>query len=184
MAQATPTTEPARLIAGDTARWLIAGADYPATDGWSLAYSLVNAATRISFSSTADGVDHLINVPAATTASWAPGAYEWRAQAVHATLGTFTIRSGSTTVQPAFGAAVDARSHAAKALAAIESYLETGSNLAAGYEIAGRRLNRYPLPDLLALRDRYRAEVARDQAAADAARGLPSRARVFVRFGP
>ena len=38
--------------------------------------------------------------------------------------------------------------------------------------------------DQLTLRDRYRAEVAREGAAANAARGLPDKRRVIVRFGP
>jgi len=37
--------------------------------------------------------------------------------------------------------------------------------------------------DLLALRDKYRAEVLREDAAAAVAAGLPDRRRVFVRFG-
>lgn len=184
MAAATPTTEPARLIAGDTAKWQKTIADYPAGEGWALAYTLINAAGKITITSTASGDDHLINVPAATTAAWSAGSYAWRSQVSKAGE-VYTVESGTITVEPAFGAAtLDARSHARKALANIEAYLENAANLAAAsYQIAGRELKRHTIEDLLRLRDRYRAEVAREDAAAAAARGLPDRRRVMVRFG-
>ncbi len=185
MAAPTPTTEPAALLAGDTATWQITLADYPATDGWALNYTLINAAAKITFTSTAAGADHLINVAATTTATWAAGSYTWRAQAVKGALAT-TVASGTITVKPAFGAAtLDARSHARKALAAVEAYLENPQNLtAAMYEIAGRRLQRLSVPDLLTLRSRYQWEVAQEDNRERAARSLPDARRVMVRFGP
>lgn len=184
MAAITPTTEPIVLLAGDTAKWLKTVPDYPATEGWVLSYTLVSAATRITFSATTSGTDYLVNVAASTTAGWAAGIYEWRAQ-VSLSGQVFTVASGSITVQPSFGSAVDGRSHARKALTNIEAYLENSANLtAASYEIAGRKLQRISLPDLLTLRDKYRGEVIREDAAANVARGLPDKRRVMVRFGP
>lgn len=186
MAAPTPTTEPSTLIAGDTATWQITLANYPATDGWALAYTLINATSKITFNSAAAGSDHAVNVAAATTAAWAAGTYTWRAQATMGAL-AYTVATGTITVQPAFGAAatLDARSHARKALDAVEAYLENPQNLtAAMYEIAGRRLQRIPVADLLALRSRYRFEVAQEQAQDRIARGLPDGRRVMVRFGP
>ena len=92
---------------------------------------------------------------------------------------------GTITVQPAFSAStLDSRSHARKVLANINAYLENANNLtAAKYEIAGRSLQRISIAELLTLRDRYRAEVAREDAAANAARGLPNLRRIMVRFG-
>lgn len=183
MAAITPTTEPTSLLAGDTAKWLKTVADYPASEGWALSYTLVSAATRITFNATASGDDYLVNVIASTTAGWAPGAYEWRAQVSKAGE-VFTVATGSIAVQPSFGSAVDGRSHARKALANIEAYLENAGNLSAAmYEIAGRKLQRINLPELLALRDKYKGEVAREDAAANIARGLPDKRRVMVRFG-
>lgn len=185
MAAPTPTQEPASLTAGDTAKWRKALPDYLPADGWQLAYTLINAGGKITFNAVPDGTDHLVNIPAATTAAWAAGDYAWRAQALRAGDAT-TVASGTLTVQPAFSAAtLDARSHARKALANIEAYLENPNNLSSSlYEIAGRKLQRFGIPELLGLRDRYRAEVAREDAAASVARGLPDRRRIFVRFGP
>lgn len=185
MAAPIPTTEPATLLAGDTATWLISQPDYLASDGWVLAYTLINATAKISISSTASGDDHLVNVAAATTAGWTAGTYSWRAQVSKAGQ-VFTVASGSMVVQAAFDAlTLDNRTHARKALDAVQAYLENPANLsAASYEIAGRKLQRLSIPDLLTLRDRYQFEVAREEAAALVARGLPDKRRVMVRFGP
>lgn len=178
------TTEPTTLPAGDTAKWRRTLPDWLASDGWALTYTLVNAATRITFTASADGDGHLVNVPAATTATWAPGAYTWRAQVSKAGE-VYTVGTGIMHVLPAFGAATDARTHAAKVLEAVEAYLENANNLAAAqYEIAGRSLRRHTLPELLALRDRYRFELSRADAAQRAAAGLAPRGRIAVRFGP
>lgn len=183
MAAQTPTTEPASLIAGDTAKWLKSLPDYLASDSWVLTYTLVNATTRITFSAGASGDDHLVNVAASTTTGWTAGTYDWRSQ-VAKSGEVFTVGTGSIKVEPSFAAAVDARSHARKTLTNIEAYLEDSNNLkSAMYEIAGRRLQHIPLPELLALRDRYRFDVAKEDAAAASARGLPDKRRVFVRFG-
>jgi hypothetical protein len=182
MTAPTPTTEPAALLAGDTAKWLITLADYSAADGWVLSYTLANATTRINFAATASGSDFLVNVAAATTTNWAAGTYSWRSQVSKAGE-VFTVATGTITVQPSFGAAVDARSHARKTLDAVEAYLENANNLtAASYQIAGRQLSRLSIPDLLALRSRYLTEVGREDAAAAVGRGLPDKRRVLVRF--
>ena len=52
------------------------------------------------------------------------------------------------------------------------------------YEIAGRRLKHYSMGELLQLRDRLRGEVAREQAATNAANGTGGApGRIYVRFG-
>jgi hypothetical protein len=184
MAAPTPTTEPDTLIAGDTAKWLITLPDYPATDGWALSYKLANAANTITFAAGASGSDHLVTVAATTTAGWQPGYYIWRSQVSKAGE-VFTVSTGSVTIAPALGSATDARSHARKVLDTVEAYLENPANMAAArYQINGRELFRYGIPDLLALRSRYQAEVAREKAAQNVARGLPDKRRIFVRFGP
>jgi len=96
------------------------------------------------------------------------------------------VASGTITVSPSFAAnTLDTRSHARKTLANIEAYLENPNNLTSSmYEIAGRRLERFSIPELLKLRDRYKYEVAREEIAERVARGLPDKRRVMVRFGP
>lgn len=177
--------EPVSLNAGDTAKWRKSLLDYPANDGWQLAYTLINAAGKIEFSASPDGADHLVNVDATTTASWASGDYAWRATASKGG-DVFTVGSGRMWINPSFtGDSLETRSQARRTLEAIEATLEgRASSATAEYQIAGRQLKYIPIPELLQLRDRFRADVRSEDAAALAAAGLPRPGRVYVRFGP
>jgi hypothetical protein len=175
-----PTTEPSSINAGDTAKWLKSLPDYPASESWVLSYELVNSANRYTFSAVAQGDAHLVTVGAASTALWVYGSYVWRAR-VAKDGEVFTVGQGHLTIEPAFSAAVDARGHARRTLDAIEAVLENrASSATAEYQIAGRSLKYIPIPELLALRDRYRQEVAREEAASR----LGGAGRIYVRFGP
>jgi hypothetical protein len=179
-------TEPPSVNAGDTVRWTRRLTDYPAGAGWVLGYTLLNATAKITLTGTASGDDHAIVVAAATTAAWVAGDYAWRAR-VSRGAEVFTVGEGRMQVRPSFGATtLDTRSTARRALEAVEAYLADPNNLsAASYEIADRSLSRYDLPALWAHRDRLRVEVAREDAAARIAAGLPGGSgRVYVRFGP
>ncbi len=180
----TSTLEPSQINAGDTVRWLKSLADYPASAGWVLTYLLLNATGKITITAGAQGDDHLVNVAAATSGAWAAGDYAWRAQVSKAGE-VYTVGEGRVTVRPSFGAsALDTRTSARRALEAVEAYLADSNNLAAAeYQIAGRQLRRHSLSDLWQHRDRLRAEVAREDAAARIAAGLPDGRRIFVRFG-
>jgi hypothetical protein len=180
-----PTLEPTSVNAGDTLRWTRSLADYPAGAGWVLSYVLINAAAKISITASASGNDHAVTVPAATSAGYGAGTYDWRARVTLAGE-VYTVGEGRITVKAAFGTATyDARSQARKTLEAIEATLEgRASSAVAEYEIAGRRMKHIPVAELLQLRDRYRADVAREDAATAVAAGLSDRRRVFVRFGP
>lgn len=179
-----PTIEPASLNAGNTAKWLKTLPDYPAGEGWALAYVLVNGSNRLTFSASAQGDEHLVQVAANTTATWAAGAYDWRATVTRQGE-VYTVGEGRITIEPGFGAAIDARSHARRTLQAIEDTLEgRATSATAEYQIAGRQLKYIPIPELLTLRDRYRQEVRDEDAAARIAAGLGNPGRIYVRFGP
>ncbi len=179
------TSEPTSVNAGDTVKWLKTLADYPAADGWVLTYTFINAAGKFSLAASASGDDYLVTAGAATTATWPAGTYDWRAQ-VSLAGEIYTVGSGRLVVQPSFGAAtLDGRSQARRMLDAIEATLEgRASSAVAEYQIAGRQLKHIPIPDLLVLRDRLRADVAREDEAAALAAGMAPRGRIQVRFGP
>ena len=103
MTAQTPTTEPTSLIAGDTAKWLKTLADYPATEGWVLTYTLISAASKISIVATPDGDKHLVNVAPSVTTTWAAGDYDYRAQVIK-DADAYTVGAGRMTVQPSFSA--------------------------------------------------------------------------------
>lgn len=184
MAHTIPTTEPAQLRAGDTATWTKTLADYPASAGWVLSYDLVKSGTRINFSASASGDDHLVSVSAATTAGWTAGDYQWAAKVTKAGE-VYTVATGAVEILANFTTAttgLDARSHARKTLDAIEAWIEGRDIGVAEYEIAGRRMKFIPISDLIVLRDRYRREVASETAAARVAAGLPTTNKLQVRI--
>lgn len=177
-----------QLTAGDTLDFTTTTPDYPASAGWSLVYKLIprTAGASYTITSTPDGDAHRLQVGASVTATWSPGAYSWVAYATKAGE-RYTLNQGAITVLPDPGSATsyEARSSARQALDAVEAYLRDPNNIKASqYQIGGRQLSRFGLPELWRHRDRLRVEVSREEAAERAAAGLPSRSRVMVRFGP
>lgn len=181
MTTSTPTTEPSTITPGDTVKWTKTLADYPANDGWVLTYELVKASTRITITASASGADHAVNVSATTSSGYVAGTYDWRARISKSTE-VYTIGTGRITIHASFGSAIDARSNMRQALEAIEATLAgRATSATAEYEIAGRRLKYIPLTELLVLRDRYRMDIAREDASARGAAGLPNPGRIQVR---
>lgn len=183
----TPTTEPVTLIAGDTLAWRredLTG-DYPASGGWALAYRLVNAAGKIDIAAAADGAAFAVSVPAATTASYAPGDYTWVATVTKAGE-RHTIDTGRITVRAdlASAATADTRSSARKALDAADAALEAYGAKAylQTFAVAGRQQTFHSPGDFLAYRSRLQAEVARETNAERLAQGLAPRNKLLVRF--
>jgi hypothetical protein len=164
MAASIPTNEPSELRAGDTWKWRREDLeDYPAPT-WTLKYRFKNAAGGFEVTAAADGVAHAVVVAAATTAPYAAGSYAWVAW-VESGAEKYTVDSGELRVLPDLRAgtataAQDVRSHARRVLEAIEAVLEgRATRDQEEYRIGERMLKRTPIADLLALRDRYKAEV-------------------------
>ena len=183
------TNEPLQLVAGDTWQWRrLDLADYPASS-WSLKYRFKNAAGGFEITASAYATTQFdITVAAATTTGYSAGTYDWVAFVTSGSV-RHTVDSGRLEVLPDLGAgsagtAVDRRTHAVKVLAAIEAVLEDrASKDQQEYQIAGRKLIRMPIQDLITLRNTYRNEVRREQAAEKLANGLADPAKVYVRFG-
>jgi hypothetical protein len=163
-----PSSIPFEIRVGDTTRWRRDFADYPASAGWSLAYTLIGSAGAQAFSAVADGDGFTITISAVDSSTWTAGSYT---VTEYVTNGAERVTLNSVPVRvladlAAATAAADLRTHARKVLDAIEAWLESKAPTSAGFEIAGRKLQNYPLADLLKLRDRYRAEVLREERAA------------------
>lgn len=186
MTASIPSIEPARIVAGDSVSWTRSVPDYPATDGWTLRYRLINADQKYDVAAAASGADYLVTVAAAVTAGWAAGDYSWQAYVDGVSSERHTVAEGSITIQPdlaAQAAGYDARTHAQKTLAAIEAWLLNHDAAVASYQIAGRSMAYIPTPELLRLRDKLRAEVRAELAAERVARGLDAGNRLYTRFG-
>ena len=181
-------TIPSTIIIGDTTTWTHSDATYPATDGWVLAYTLINAANKYTVTAAASGADYLATITAAQSADMQAGQYKWLARVSRTVtvLEAHTVGEGVVTLQDNFAAleTLDVRSHAVKTLANIEATLEgRATSATAEYQIAGRALKYIPIPELLALRDSYRREVRQEDAANRLAAGLSSKGRIYVRMG-
>lgn len=170
---------PNRINAGLTLDLAVTLTAYPAPD-WELVI-LLRGPGSIDLAAIPDGRQHRISVDAETTAEWEPGDYWFSARAIRGGQ-VVQVDEGTVTVTPDLatqGAGYDGRRHAEKVLAAIEAVIEgRATQDQQSYTINNRSLQRTPIADLLKLRDRYRAEVARLK---KGSRGLLGRT-VRVRF--
>lgn len=183
-----PDAEPRAVTQGETALWQRVLADYPAGT-WSLNYVFLGPA-RITINGTTNGTAHELNVPAATTANWAPGRYSVSARvsdgttvsAITPRFPTIEILEDPATANiPA--ADVDVRTWARRTLEAVETALSTLATKTVSVAMVNG--TSYTLQDLEALR-KFRAtlaaEVANEEEASAAAAGVPSRRLVYTRF--
>lgn len=188
MAIEIPTTEPARVRAGDTVTWRKSLEDYPATAGWILYYRLINATAKIDITATADGSDHLVSVAKTTTDDWVAGDYVLVAWVADGT-DRVSLPGGRITVLPDLAAVsaagYDSRTQAKKMLDAIDAALlslSTGERLAVvEAETTARRI-KYDFNGLQKLRNLYAAQVRAEENAERAAQGLAPRNRINVRI--
>lgn len=177
---------PATITAGLNLTFRAAVPDFP-PPGWELIAHL-RGPKAIDLEATADGSAHLFDVKAAATQAWPAGTY---AYSVRATNGgdVIEVEAGQVVVRAdlaGIGDGHDARSHVEKVLEAIEAVIEgRATRDQERYEIdvggTRRELVRTPIPDLLRLRDRYREELRRMNAAARGHSSLLGRP-VRVRF--
>lgn len=180
------------LVAGDSLSFSTIATDYLPADGWTMKYRMVpSAGVGTAFeltSTTADPEDpsaFLFVVTGVASSAWVAADYTW-VNWVEQSPDRHTLDTGVVKVlpNPATATALDLRTTAVKALAAIDAYLADANNLsAASYTIAGRSLSRYTRAELIAERSKWQAEVARENAAARVAAGLPDNRRIYVRWG-
>ena len=176
---------PATLQAGDSlsATWVLS--ECPASAGWLLRLTLINATVRYQATATASGADHLLAVAAATTAAWVARAYSW---VIDATLGAqrLTVAAGNVQVLPDLAAAttLDTRSNYRKALDAAEAALATHGARAylAGIELGDRKQTFTSPGEFLSFVSRLRAEVQREANLDRLRQGLSPKNKLLVRF--
>ena len=174
------TIEPDEFISGDFVTWKITDTDFPASDSWVLTYSFVKSDELIELTATASGADHLIEISGASTAAYSAGKYSWQGRFTKTTQ-IYTRRSGKTEILPNFATQTDGyddRSFAKTCLDAIETVLEgKATEDVLSYSIQNRSLSKFSHEELIAARDKYKAEWIGEEVAA----GRKSR-KVKVRF--
>lgn len=179
-----PSTEPTEVVAGDLVEWRREDLDdYPATS-WTLTYAMRAAAGKFDITASAQGSYFSVSVAAATSATWPAGRYAWQAYVTNGSE-RHAVDAGTLLVKPNLAAMTvyDDRTHARRTLEAIDAVLERRATQDQKMiMIAGRQLERTPLPDLLRFRSHYHAMVQSEIAAERLANGLPGQSRLQVRF--
>lgn len=172
-----PRNEPLEARAGLTWQWRREDlSDYPAST-WTLKYwfkKTGSTGANFSVTATADGVNHAVSVSATTTGAYTAGEYSWVAVATSGSE-SYEIDRGRFTLLAKYDAAsnLDDRSHARKALEAIEAVLESRATQdQQEYSIGNRMLKRMPVKDLLGFRDYYRGQVGAEIMAERVRNGL------------
>lgn len=164
------------MIAGDTWRWDKDVADYPATELWTLKYSL-RGASQIDFDATTNGSGYSVTV-AATKTKLPDGVYAWSAR-VEKAGEVHTVDEGTIFVAPDLSTskAGQRQSFAERVLPKIEAVLfQRASTDILEYSIAGRQLKKWTPEQLMKLRATLKTEIARQRT-----KGKSSQMR--VRFG-
>ena len=97
---------PSTITAGTSVSWSVDLPDFPASEGWTLAYSLVKSSAQVVVTSTPSGDAHLIEIPYETTEAWEAGVYAWQS---HVSNGTerYLIASGSVEILADYAEATD-----------------------------------------------------------------------------
>ena len=180
-----PTTEPVSFTSGDTVAWTRTLDEYPATASWVLAYTFINSSARFTVTATASGRDHAVAIAASASASHPPGTYTWQATVTKGAE-RYTVGTGSCQVLPNLEAAsqYDTRTPARRALEAADIALATYGAKAylQQYDINGRSQRFQDPGAFLAWRDKLKAEVRQEEAAAYIAAGRRPRNQILARF--
>lgn len=174
------------LVVGDSFNLLNTFVDYLPSDGWVLKTRFaprLNTAAAIVLIATAENADYRTTASSATTSSWTPGVYNV-AQWVEKTGQRVTLATGEITLLPdpaTMASGVDTRSHVARTLANIEAMLEgRATKDVQEYSIGDRQLKHLTIPELLIWRDKYRSQLAGEQAGSVASKRLGR--KIHVRF--
>lgn len=175
---------PAQITVGESVSWKYGNGTYPASAGWAVTYTLINATARIQMVSVADSDDHLIEVAAAVSALYTAGNYDWQ---MHVANGTerYLLGEGVIEVLADFAAAglsggYDSRSHVKKVLDALEAAIEgRASKVQMSQSVGGLAIQYMSLAEMITLRDKYRAKYQQELVAGGKA---VSRSMVRSRF--
>lgn len=148
------------IVQGTTYEWEVKLSDYLPSDGWALKYYLRGAGTGLDLTATEEDDVFQLLITATQSAALTIGDYAWQSIAekdtekVFIASGNIKIKEGFSTILPAV--TFDNRSPVKIALDAVDAMLLGKATLdQQRYVIGNRQLDRIPIPDLLALRDKY-----------------------------
>ena len=159
----TKNTPPITATAGDTLAFNCYLPDYAAS-AWQLTFYLVGQSSRITINTTNNAGTFQASVPAATTAAWAAGEYEWQSR-IDGNGQRYPIGAGRITIlpDPATMQAQDTRTFNARMLAALQDallkYAGGGQGVVANYTILGRSMTFRSMDEIQSQINEYQRRV-------------------------
>ena len=155
--------EPMEIRAGDTVQWTREFDRFPHADGYSLSYVFVGQSSQYQVTATAGTESYTVDVPGATTATWAPGWYRWQAYIKDASGNRYTVAENKVQVLPNLEVAttgLDDREPDEIILGNIVAMLQgKATKDVQEYEINGRRLSYYRWDELVKMRAVFESRV-------------------------
>lgn len=153
---------PNSFVSGDTVRFTYKHPDYPASDGWTLSFTVVNN-HRVTVTAVANGDEYTVTIPAVQSTRLTQGHASF-AVTVMKNGDRHTLQTGMIVVEEDIATAAQKGLHAEKMLRYIEDVLEnrlsSGDALDA-ISIGGQNLVAMKVPDLLTLKSHYENALAK-----------------------
>lgn len=183
-----PEGEPLEIVVGDFLQWKRSDllSDYPLADYSAEYVARITGGGSSEIKLAATETDtYLFTADSATTAEFVAGYYHWQLEITKTSTGDRIVvdRGTFTAVVDLDINNVDPRSHAEIMIDKIETVLQGKADAdVASYSINGRSLTKMSFEDLIAARDKYRAEFAREKAMEHAKNGDPISQTIKVRF--
>lgn len=188
MAATIPTEVPGVIRIGDTVKFTRAWGDYLPADSWTLTFYMVrdDGGDQREWDATDNGDGtHLVTI----AATGSPGSDDLTAgtweyvERVSKSGEVYTLASGRLEVLPNLTASIDRRTHAKKVLDALNAAIEgRASNDQLSLSIGDRSISRMSLSEQVSLRDKYKAEVLREEQSERIANGLGHKGKIGIRF--
>ena len=186
-----PEGEPREIVVGDFLQWKRTdiAADYPPSlySAEYVARISGGGSNEIKLVGTEPSGDdyYLFTVDSATSAAFEAGFYHWQLEITQTSTGNrIVVDIGDFTAIPDMdNNQADPRIHAEIMVDKIESILEGKADSdVSNYSIAGRSITKMTFEELLAARDRYRAEVTKHNNKELVKRGKSNGSTIKVRF--
>lgn len=185
MAAPTPTTEPEKVVSGDSYTWEKTFTDYPTGDGWALSYTFQKSGNAsLTVAASGSGTTYTMTLSTTNTALLGSGLWFWYAHLTK-TGQRKTVGNGRFDVvpNPASGdSSVDPRSFAKKALDAIESAILSGIREDIEISVDGMVIRFRSFAEMMEARSKYKMLYNQELDAERLANGLGNRRKVVTRF--
>ena len=185
MAADIPPIEPEYFTSGETVQWTKSLADFPASEGWTLAYK-IRGTNALDIIAVADGDDYDVTITKSQSATLTAGNYWWQSFVTKADdrhvvdWGEFEVRKDLA----AEGAGYDGRTHATIVLDALQAMIQgKASRDQMQLMVGDRQISRLRPTELREWRAFYRQEYLREQRADRVRKGLGTDRRILARFG-